>query len=133
MALLRRRPTRAKSASTPTEVRAILDFGASGARAAIVGVTPQAVEILGVGGVMGQSGIARPGHAMRRDELGLLVESALSRAEQATVQYVADLPIAADDALVGLTGSYLKAESHVSICPAPTPPRPSTKVKFTPL
>ncbi len=117
MALLRRRPTRAKSASAPTEVRAILDFGASGARAAIVGVTPQAVEILGVGGVMGQSGIARPGHAMRRDELGLLVESALSRAEQATVQYVSDLPIAADDALVGLTGSYLKAESHVIYLP----------------
>lgn len=114
--LPRRRPSRPKT-NLPMEVRAILDFGASGARAAIVGVTPQAVEILGVGGAMGQSGIARPGQAMRRDELALLVESALSRAEQATVQYVADLPVAADEALVGLTGSYLKAESNVIYLP----------------
>ncbi len=119
----RRRATRPLIASS-SDVRAVVDFGASGARAAMVRLTPNGVEVLGVGAVAGPSGVARPGQAMRREEIAVLVENALHTAEQATVQYVGDLPKAADEAIVGLTGSYLKADSGVTYFERDTPVAP---------
>ncbi len=107
-----RRPRRA-SRPDARPVRALLDFGASGARAALARLSRTHVEVLGMAEVTGRSGIARPGEVMRRDQIASLAERALSAAEWSTV-YDGALPTIADDAIVGLTGPLLLAQSGAS-------------------
>ena len=94
-------------------IRALLDFGSSGARAVVVRVKKEGVEVLGAVEVKGRSGIARPGQVMRRELIAALVEEALSAAEADTIQD-GGLPFIADEAIVGLTGPYLMAQSHTA-------------------
>lgn len=109
----RRRPRRGIEARDPRTVRAMLDFGASGARAVVARVTPDGVEILGAAEVTGRSGMARPGQVMRREQIASLAERALSAAEWDSA-HDNELPYIADDAIVGLTGPFLAAESDVA-------------------
>lgn len=111
--LPRRRPRRGPHRPDPRTIRVLLDFGASGARAVVARLLPDGVEVLGAAEVTGRSGMARPGQAMRRDQLATLAERALSAAEWATARD-GELPTIADDALVGLTGPLLVAESQVA-------------------
>lgn len=99
--------------ATSHRIRAVLDFGSSGARAVVVRVKNDAVEVLGAIEVKGRSGIARPGQVMRREQIAALVEEALSAAERDTIQD-AQGPFIADEAIVGLTGPYLMAESNTN-------------------
>ena len=97
----------------PRTVCALLDFGASEARAVIIRLRKDGVEVLAAVEVKGRCGIARPGQVMRRDQIVKLVERALSAAERDTARD-GGLPFIADDAIVGLTGPFLIAESHTA-------------------
>lgn len=99
--------------TTSHRIRAVLDFGSSGARAVVVRVKNDVVEVLGAVEVLGRSGIARPGQVMRREQIAALVEEALSAAERDTIQH-GEGPFIADEAIVGLTGPYLMAQSHTA-------------------
>ncbi len=111
MAPRRRLSRRELSGHAPPLVRAVLDFGASGARAALVQVSAGGVELLGMAEVSGPSGMARPGQVMRRTQIADLAERALQAAELTTAT-VGDLPVIADEAIVGLTGPLLAAYSE---------------------
>ncbi len=87
--------------------RALLDFGTSSARAVLVEVTPEGAEVLGYGTASGETGLAEPGRAARRDALLHVAESALTAAERETTQSSA-LPAIADVALVALGGPLLE-------------------------
>jgi hypothetical protein len=108
----RRRPRRRAAAPSRYPVRAILDFGASGARAVIARVSSEGAEILGAAEVTGRTGMARPGQAMRHEQISTLADRALSAAEWDTARE-GELPSIADDAVVGLAGPLLEAESEV--------------------
>ncbi|MDQ4077942.1 MAG: cell division FtsA domain-containing protein [Chloroflexota bacterium] len=107
----RRRPRRSMEARDPRLIRALLDFGASGARAALVRLSRDHIEILGVAEVTGRTGVARPGQVMHREQIANLAERALSAAEWSTA-HDGELPYIADDAIVGLTGPLLSARGE---------------------
>lgn len=113
MRFFRRRVRGRIKAPDPEYVRTVLDFGASGARAVVVRLSADGADVLGAVEMKGYSGIARPGQVMYREQIANLVERTLSAAELDTA---ADgrLPYIADDAIVGLTGSLLVAQSHTA-------------------
>ncbi|MDQ7030035.1 MAG: hypothetical protein Q9O62_09800 [Ardenticatenia bacterium] len=94
-------------AENQSQRRALLDFGASGARALLVEMTPDGAEVLGYGTAAGKTGFVEPGHAVRRDVILRLAETALTAAEQETTRYNA-LPAIADAALVCVSGPLLE-------------------------
>lgn len=102
----RRRSHVPSAAEAPSNLRALLDFGASGARAMLVAVRSDGVEVLAYGTSDGD------GRAVRREHLRDLAEAALSTAERETTRYRA-LPAIADVATVGLSGPLLAAEPVV--------------------
>lgn len=110
--LRRRRPRRTLEAPDPRMARALLDFGASGARAALVRLLPEGAEVVGHAGVTGRGAMARPGQVMQRELLATLAERALSSAEWDSARE-GELPLIADDALVGLTGPLLNAHRSI--------------------
>lgn len=97
---------RSRSDDTTLELRALLDLGASGARAMLVAVQSDSVEVLGYGRTAGD------GRAMRREFVSDLAEEALGAAEQETTRYRA-LPAIADVGLIGVSGPHLTAEPIV--------------------
>lgn len=109
----RRSQRRPRSDDTTLELRALLDFGASGARAMLVAVGSSSVEILGYGEAAGD------GRAMRRDYVSNLAEEALSTAEEETTRYRA-LPAIADVATIGVSGPNLVMEPIVLRLPRQT-------------
>jgi hypothetical protein len=119
----RQRPRRTPRPREGLEVRALLDFGATGARAALARIMPGGAEILGAAQVTGRGGMARPGQAMQRDRIANLAERALSAAESSTARD-GELPLIADDALVGLAGPLLLAHREVRHVRRGTPVAP---------
>ncbi len=105
--------TRKMDKTMSHEIRAVLDFGSSAVRAVVVRVKQDRAEVLGAVELQGPSGIARPGQVIRREQIAVLVEEALSAAEKDTIQD-GNLPFIADEAIVGLTGSHLIAENHTA-------------------
>lgn len=97
---------RPRSDNTSQELRALLDFGASGARAVLAAVQPDGVEILAYGLASGD------GRALRRDNVSELAETALSAAEEETTRYRA-LPAMADIGIMGVSGLHLRTEPIV--------------------
>lgn len=101
-------PRRQSSRPEPQTVRAILDFGTGGTRAAVVRLSDAGAQVMGMGQTLGASGIARPGHVMQRRQISALAEQSLAAAETDSATAATRQSIA-DDALVGLTGPFLHA------------------------
>lgn len=119
----RSRPPRLRTAAAPLPNRAILEFGASGARAALVRIADGDAEVLATGWASGPSGIVRPGWVARHDRLVQLAERALSSAEHLAAG-VEILPVIADEAVVGLSGPLLEAQLTVMHFPRRRPGAP---------
>lgn len=107
----------------PETVRALLDFGSSNGRALIARLTPNGVEVLGTGEAKGHSGVLREGKVIRHHEISKLIERALSAAESDTARH-GGLPYIADDAIVGLTGSFLLSDRNIKNSPRSNPIAP---------
>lgn len=123
MRFLRRRRQQLIEDRDPQTVRAVLDFGSSHARALIARLTPNGVEVLGSGEVKGQSPLLRPGQVIRHHEISELIERALSAAESDTARH-GGLPYIADDAIVGLTGPFLRSDRNSKNSPRSNPIAP---------
>lgn len=103
--------------------RALLEFGASGARAALVRLVGSNAEVLAVGHASGPGAIARPGTVVYSERLANLAERALSRAEHLAAG-IEILPIIADEVVVGLSGPMLDAQLTVMHLPRRRPHEP---------
>lgn len=123
MQFLQRRRQQLIEDRDPQTVRALLDFGSSNARALIVRLIPNGVEVLGTGEVKGHSGVLRSGQVIRHHEISKLVELALSAAESDTARH-GGLPYIADDAIVGLTGPFLHSDRNIKNSPRSDPIAP---------
>ncbi|MCZ7573867.1 MAG: cell division FtsA domain-containing protein [Ardenticatenaceae bacterium] len=124
----RRRPRRPRTAAVAAAVqrassRALLEFGASGARAALVRLAGGTAEVLAVGQASGPGGIARPGAVAHYERLTHLAERALSSAEHLAAG-IEILPVIADEAIVGLNGPMLDAELTAMHFPRRRPQEP---------
>lgn len=100
------------SDTRPGRLYAVLEFGASGARAALVRRAGATAEVLAVAQASGPGAIARPGVVVHHERLAHLAERALSTAEHLAAG-IEIVPVIADEAIVGLSGPMLDAELTV--------------------
>lgn len=111
------RRRRRRRTETSRTLRALLDFGASGARAVLTALTDGEAEILASGAASGE------GRAIRQKEIAHLGETALSTAEAETTRYRA-LPAIADEAIIGVSGTLLQSVPIVLRIPRHIPDEP---------